>query len=154
MFVIEDVKSGQKAIDYFGGFHDGYVKSIKLITDARYDVDEEDLGGDKESVLQSAGLWCHEELSLEMEIGHFNYNWPNVPYDQIISLKFTDVKGVCGDFLTDRVVGQQMLNVIINCSESDELTFEVQLSEFHTNNSNNPKYRLFTFKRLEIKEKA
>ena len=152
MFVVEDVNSGQEAVNYFGGFHDAYVKSVKFITDAKYSVDEQDLGGDKESVLRSAGLYCHDKLSLEMEIGHFNYNWPNVPYDQIISLKSKDVKDVCGELITSRLLCQPIYYVEINYSESNELTFEVEFCGFDTNDSNNPKYRIFSFKRLEIKE--
>ena len=153
MFSVEDVKSGQEAVDYFNGFHDGYVKSVKLITNTEYNVDEKDLGDDKESVLWSAGLYCHEKLSSEIEIGHFNYNWPNVPYNQIISLKFTDVKDVCGEFITSQLLCQPIYNVEINCSKSKELRFEVQLCGFGTDGSNNPKCRIFSFKRLEIREK-
>ena len=156
MFVIKDITSAQEALDYFGGFHDGYIKSVKFISDARHDVDEEDLDGDKESVLQSAGLYLHETLSLEMEIGHFNYDWPNVPYDRMISLKFTDVENPNAEFLTNRLLGQPVFSIVIDSFEKDDMVFEVQLSEFRVraNDANNPKYKLFTFKCLEIEEKV
>ena len=147
MFVIKDITSAQEALDYFGGFHDGYIKSVKFISDARHDVD---------SVLQSAGLYLHETLSLEMEIGHFNYDWPNVPYDRMISLKFTDVENPNAEFLTNRLLGQPVFSIVIDRFEKDDLVFEVQLSEFRVraNDANNPKYTLFTFKCLEIEEKV
>jgi hypothetical protein len=89
-----------------------------------------------------------------MEIGHYNYDWPNVPYDRMISLKFTDVKNPNAEILTNRLLGQPILSIVIDRFEKDDLVFEAQLCEFRENDANNPKYKLFTFKCLEIEEKT
>ena len=78
---IEDVES---ILDYFNGFHDGFIKQLILKSPDEF----KDWGHQL----------CTGNLSLEIIFAHYNYAAGERPHTQLIAAEFRQVKELSIDF--------------------------------------------------------
>ena len=74
-------------LDYFNGFHDGFMKRIAIESQDRIDED--------------LGQTCTGLFDVHIDFAHYNYPGktnPFHPYDQIIEAHFRDVQDILVDF--------------------------------------------------------
>ncbi len=95
-FQIADKAQAVAALDYFNGFHDGFIKRIEITSHDRMEDDRSQL--------------CTGEFDLEMDIAHYNYamrdtrsHKPFHPHDQLIRLNFQRVQDVLCDLREARM---------------------------------------------------
>lgn len=67
----------------FNHFHDGFIKQIRVTSDAEFLTDfpwsEQRRFKTNEEELLATGLWCDGSRHVELDIHHYNYDWPNQP---------------------------------------------------------------------------
>lgn len=88
----------KQAIEHFNFFHDGFVKSIKLISGNEFGqnppCEKPRQYESAEEKLLDTGLWFSEKFGLSIEIHHYNYDWPNKSASNRIILYLQNVKKV------------------------------------------------------------
>ena len=101
---IHKVCSAEEAaavLDYFNGFHDGFMKRIDITS--HDEIDEEH------------GQSCTGVFDVEIDFAHYNYadgEAPFHPHDQIIHAVFGGVQDIFWDF-RDGFLGNTILNLSV-----------------------------------------
>ena len=81
--VVTTPEEAQTVLEYFNGFHDGFIRRLTLIS---YDYFED------------RGVQvCSGRLDLELEIAHYNYRSGEPPADQAVYARFTHVRHLHAD---------------------------------------------------------
>ena len=86
-FDISSTGEAAKALDYFNGFHDGFMK--RIIITSRDEIDE------------NHGQSCNGVFDVEIDFAHYNYRHgdePFHPYNQIIHAGFRNAQNIFCDF--------------------------------------------------------
>lgn len=83
-YIIKNLSEAEAALDYFNGFHDGFIKQLTLISHDQFEV---------RGVQASGG-----GLTLEITFAHYNYQQDSKPVDQLIRASFFKVMNVAIDF--------------------------------------------------------
>ncbi len=81
---IFSLSEAKTAIDYFNGFHDGFIQQLVLDSRDKFEA---------RGVHQLSG-W----LDLELTIAHYNYQQDKRPFDQLIQAKFFQLKDLVVNF--------------------------------------------------------
>src|SRR5215212_9758372 len=76
--VLASPEEAEAVLDYFNGFHDGFIKRLTLISHDYFEA---------RGVQVCSGL-----LDLELEIAHYNYRDGEPPADQLVQASFTHVR--------------------------------------------------------------
>ena len=100
-FVIHSEESAARALDYFNGFHDGFIRRIVLESRDRI---HEDLS-------QS----CSGVFEVKMDISHYNYRDGAEPfhaYNQIVRAEFRNAQGILLD-LGEGFLGNTIISLTI-----------------------------------------
>ena len=84
IYRISSLSDAMTALDYFNGFHDGFIKQLVLDSQDKFEA---------RGVHQLSG-W----LDLELTIAHYNYQRDTRPHDQLIQAKFIQVKDLAVKF--------------------------------------------------------
>lgn len=111
--IIKTTNELKKVIEYFNGFHDGFLKSIKIISGNKFAQhlpwDKPDKYESNEEKLLDTHMHISEKRGMFIEIRHQNYDWPNRSPDNKIILYLKNVKNV------DSKIFQMIGEVIIDC---------------------------------------
>jgi hypothetical protein len=78
IYRISNLSESNTALDYFNGFHDGFIKQLVLASQDKFEA---------RGVHELSG-----RLDLELTIAHYNYQRDTRPHDQLILAKFFQVK--------------------------------------------------------------
>ena len=100
-FVVSSEESAAKALDYFNGFHDGFMKRIVLESRDRI----------SEDLSQS----CTGMFDVEIDFAHYNYSEgaePFHPHNQIVRAEFRNVQDILTDF-REGFLGNTIINLSI-----------------------------------------
>jgi hypothetical protein len=81
---LETIKDGESILDYFNGFHDGFIKQLAIMSHDRFEA----------RGVQASG----ERLTLEITFAHYNYQQDTRPTQQQIKARFFDVMDLSIDF--------------------------------------------------------
>lgn len=82
-FIIDSEDGAAEFLDYFNGFHDGFVKRITLESNDYFSQDDmEDIMSRSQSVT--------EEIVLKLDIAHYNYGAVEQPVNRGVCLLFKD----------------------------------------------------------------
>jgi hypothetical protein len=81
---LKTIEQAQSILDYFNGFHDGFIKQLSLTS-----ADEFKAWGHQ---------LCAGDLSLEIILAHYNYGDGERPHTQMIEAKFRQVKDLAIQF--------------------------------------------------------
>ncbi len=83
-FDVASVEDATRVVEYFNGFHDGFMKRIVIESRDRMDEDH--------------GQSCSGVFDVEIDFAHYNY-WdgsePFHPYNQIVHARFSEVQDLC-----------------------------------------------------------
>lgn len=81
--VVATLEDAEAVLDYFNGFHDGFIKRLTLVSHDRF---------------EARGVQaCSGRLDLALEIAHYNYRDGEPPADQVIHARFTHVRHLRAD---------------------------------------------------------
>ena len=69
-YMINNLTEAEAVLNYFNGFHDGFIKQLALISHDRFEA----------RGVQTRG----EGLTLEITLAHYNYQHDSKPVDQLI----------------------------------------------------------------------
>lgn len=83
-YIITNLSEAEAALDYFNGFHDGFIKQLALISHDQFEARGVQAGGGG--------------LTLEITFAHYNYQQDSKPVDQLIKANFFKVMNVAIDF--------------------------------------------------------
>ena|SRR4030042_2692346 len=96
--IIKENDELKKAIEHFNVFHDGFLKSIKIISANKFRQnppwEKTEQYKSNEERLRDTGLLLSEKTGLFLEIHHHNYDWPNKPPNNKIILFLQNVKNI------------------------------------------------------------
>ena len=136
-FPVSSAAAAAKVLDYFNGFHDGFMKRINIIS-----IDEID-----EDRAQS----CTGLFEVEIDFAHYNYqegSAPFHPYNQIVHARFCKVQDIFCDF-REGFLGNTIISLSVvpanrrkGASTSTELCLGLQLARH---------YYLEEFRRYELR---
>lgn len=99
---MSSVDEAREVLDYFNGFHDGFMKRIAIVS--QDDIDEE--------YAQS----CTGRFDVEIDFAHYNYRFDDrPPHDQIIRAVFGDVQDIFVD-LSEGYVGNMIIGLFVNAA--------------------------------------
>ena len=93
----------------FNGFHDGFVKQIRVSSDNDFLTDmpweKQRQFATIEEELRETGLCYMQSNNIEIEIHHYNYDYPNQPRKRAIILQATSaqISGELLDFLGEAI---------------------------------------------------
>ncbi len=75
----------------FNHFHDGFIKQISVTSNNEFLTqapwEEQKHFNTNEEELLDTGLWYIDGSTVEVEIHHYNYDWPNQPRQRSIILR-------------------------------------------------------------------
>jgi hypothetical protein len=100
-FSVSSVETGSKALDYFNGFHDGFMKRIVLVSQDQINEDQSQT--------------CTGTFDVEIDFAHYNYARgaePFHPHNQVVHAEFRNVRNIIADF-RDGFLGNTILNLSI-----------------------------------------
>jgi hypothetical protein len=81
--VVATAEEARAVLEYFNGFHDGFIKRLTLIS---YDY------------FEARGVQaCSGRLDLELAIAHYNYREGEPQADQVVQARFADVRHLHAD---------------------------------------------------------
>ena len=86
-FTVTSTETATGALDYFNGFHDGFMKRIVIESQDRMEEDR--------------GQTCTGLFDVEIDFAHYNYAdgaAPFHPYNQIVRADFRNVQDILADF--------------------------------------------------------
>ncbi len=86
-FELASVDDAVRILDYFNGFHDGFIRRMVIES--------------KDSIHQDLSQTCTGVFEVEIEFAHYNYAAGADPfhaYNQIVRARFSNVQDVCCDF--------------------------------------------------------
>ena len=83
-FPITDLAEAEIALNYFNGFHDGFIKQFTLNSHDRFEA----------RGVQTS----RERLTLEITLAHYNYQQDTKPVHQLIKATFFGVMNLSIDF--------------------------------------------------------
>lgn len=102
IFEVTSVDEGRAALDYFNGFHDGFMKRIAIVS-------QDDIG---EEYAQS----CTGRFDVEIDFAHYNYRFEDrPPHDQIVRAVFHDVQDIFCDF-SEGYVGNPISSLYVHAA--------------------------------------
>jgi hypothetical protein len=81
---VETIEDAAESLDYFNGFHDGFIKTLIIVS--------------RDEFKGRGAQMCAGELSIELILAHYNYQEDTRPHDQLIEASFNGVKDVSADF--------------------------------------------------------
>ncbi len=81
---ITNDKQAQAVLNYFNGFHDGFIKQLALKSQDKFE--------------ERGVQLCSGNLDLEITFAHYNYEADRRPYDQVIKARFFQVRDLSIDF--------------------------------------------------------
>ena len=150
-FNISSTEEAAKALDYFNGFHDGFMK--RIIITSRDEIDE------------NLGQSCSGVFDVEIEFAHYNYRQgdePFHPYNQIIQAEFRNVQDIfCNlneGFLGNTIISLSILseNRRVGGSTATEECLSLRLGRhFYLEEDRRSEFResrLFTFTDATFRE--
>lgn len=79
-YVVANVEQAVLALEYFNGFHDGFIRRFSLISHDTFE--------DRDTHV-TTGL-----LDLEILFAHSNYQAGQPPFDQLVQARFSQVRGL------------------------------------------------------------
>ena len=80
---IANLSEAETSLDYFNGFHDGFIKQLTLISHDRF---------------ETRGVQTNRErLTLEITLAHYNYQQDTKPAHQLIKVRFFEVMNLSFD---------------------------------------------------------
>ena len=82
-FEVTDYAAATRALDYFNGFHDGFIRELRVTTHDRFV---------ERGVHETAG-----PVDLEIVFAHYNYERDTRPPDQLIRATFRGVTALAVD---------------------------------------------------------
>lgn len=71
-------------LDYFNGFHDGFIKRLSVLS--------------RDQFVTRGEQHCSGELGLEITFAHYNYQDDKRPHDQLVDASFEGVKDLAIEF--------------------------------------------------------
>ncbi len=83
---ISSIDDGRLVLDYFNGFHDGFMKRIEIVSHDEIDSEH--------------GQRCTGVFDVEIDFAHYNYaagDDPFHPYNQIVRARFRDAHDIFCD---------------------------------------------------------
>jgi hypothetical protein len=95
------VEEATKILDYFNGFHDGFIQRMVIES--------------KDRINEDFGQTCTGVFEVEIDLAHYNYaagTKPFRPYNQIVRARFRDVQDVLCDF-REGFLGNTILSLSI-----------------------------------------
>lgn len=78
--LVESAEQAAVALDYFNGFHDGFIRRLSLVSHDSFE--------DRDTHV-TTGL-----LDLEILFAHSNYRAGAPPFDQLVRARFSQVRGL------------------------------------------------------------
>ena len=100
-FLVSSEETAAKALEYFNGFHDGFMKRIVFASQDRI----------SEDLSQS----CTGVFDVEIDFAHYNYSAgaePFHPHDQIVRAEFRHVQDILIEF-RDGFLGNTIIGLSI-----------------------------------------
>ncbi|HEX9921836.1 MAG TPA: hypothetical protein VGD99_04175 [Anaerolineae bacterium] len=82
--LVTSLNEAETALDYFNGFHDGFIKQLAIISHDRFEA----------RGVQASG----ERLALEITLAHYNYQQDTKPAQQLIKVRFFEVMNLSLEF--------------------------------------------------------
>ena len=83
-YVINTARDALEALNYFNGFHDGFIKKLTIASHDEFKNKDEQI--------------CTGELGLAIVFAHYNYQNGERPYNQMIEATFNGVKDLMISF--------------------------------------------------------
>ena len=137
-FLVSSAAEAAKVLDYFNGFHDGFMKRIQVTSSDGIDEDR--------------GQSCTGLFEVEIDFAHYNYqagNAPFHPHNQIVHAKFCKVQDIFCDF-REGFLGNTIVSLSVapanrrkGGSTATELCLGLQLARH---------YYLEEFRRYELRQ--
>jgi len=153
--IIKDADELSKVIEYLNSFHDGFLKSVKIISASKFNQHlpcerpkKYESNADR---LRDTGLYTSEKRGMFIEIHHYNYDWPNKPPENKIILYLKNVRNVDPRFV--RMVGESIIDCkAIGVESGLGLIFTFDI--FSSNTWRKIQLEPLEFEKISIEEKC
>jgi len=153
--IIKDADELSKAIEYFNSFHDGFLKSIRVVSGNKFN---QHLPWDRPKKYESnadrlcdTGLYSSEKKGLFLEIHHYNYDWPNKAPENRIILYLKNVRNV--DPRIIQMVGESIIECkVVSMESSLGLIFTFTI--FANSRWDHVRLEPLEFEKISIEEKC
>jgi hypothetical protein len=100
-FELSSVEEATKILDYFNGFHDGFIQRMVIES--------------KDRISEDLSQTCTGLFEVEIDLAHYNYaagTEPFHPYNQIVRARFRNVQDILCDF-REGFLGNTILSLSI-----------------------------------------
>ncbi len=152
--IIKEADELRKIVEYFNSFHDGFLKSIRIISGNKFNQhppwEKPEQYQSNAEKLCDTGLYISEKKGLFLEIHHYNYDWPNKPPENKIILYLKNVRNI--DHRILQMIGENIIDCKAISMESGLgliFTFEI----FSNNKWEKIQLEPLEFEKISIEEK-
>jgi hypothetical protein len=143
-FKINNIKKAIKALEYYNWFHDGFIKSINIISRNKFTHETHS----KSERINNISMIMNEENDAIITISHYNYKHSNFKPTNQIEIKLKGCKIINPEIM--KYIGASILNTELNKIASNYLiTFEIE--EWIINNLKRMNIKAFTASEIIIK---
>lgn len=100
-FEFSSVEEATRILDYFNGFHDGFIRQMVIES--------------KDSISEDLSQTCTGVFEVEIDFAHYNYAAgaePFHPYNQVVGARFRNVQNIVCDF-REGFLGNTILSLSI-----------------------------------------
>jgi hypothetical protein len=102
LFAVESVAAGAAALDYFNGFHDGFIKRIVVTSHDEFEPDGSQV--------------CTGQFDVAIDFAHYNYAAGTRPPTQMVSAEFDEAQDLYCD-LREALYSAPILDLRIEPAE-------------------------------------
>lgn len=153
--IIKKNRELKKAAEYFNFFHDGFLKSIKLVSANKFEQgppwEKPRQYESSEEELLATGLSFSDKLGLFVEIRHYNYDWPNKARGNQIVLYLQNVRAVDPNIV--QMVGMPIYHCEVVTTESG-LAMTFTFETYVNNKTGRTELETLEFEKTAIWEKS
>ena len=100
-FIVSSEQTAARALDYFNGFHDAFMKRIVIVSQDRIEPD--------------FSQTCTGVFDVEIDFAHYNYPLeaePFHPHDQIVRAQFRNAQDILAEF-RDGFLGNTIISLSV-----------------------------------------
>jgi hypothetical protein len=154
--IIKTIDELEKVLEYFNDFHDGFLKSIKIMSGNKFTGhlprQKPEQRESNEERLRNTSLLLSEKKGMFIEIHHYNYDWPKKTPDNRITLYLKNVKDV--DSNITQMVGVPIFECEAVKEEKSGLGLIFIFDTYADNKPEQIRLRPLEFDEISIQEKG
>jgi hypothetical protein len=154
-YLIQTAFDAKPVLEHFNKFHDGFVKSAKIVSNNKFQQEmpwePRRKYNSNSELLDDTGLSLGLPNGIFLQIIHHNYDWPNRLPSNPVDFFISTVTIKDSDFFS--FVGKPLLNLDILDTKENHLLMVFEFEHWSQNGATSQSIKAFSGSKIYIREK-